>query len=442
MISQYATSLATIEIIQVVLMIAATAVLIFAITKRREFYILFCSYIFLTIGLIFSILKLVSKAFTLLSLLFYLFATIFLFATVFSNYYILFLGQASRRYQIYLLIIMLGISLLILFGIEYVILGLLFLGIELSLYIYYKKETVVYGLFALAMLVGFISIVTIILEDFGYPWAYELRQGTGLILTSVFLTISIVAILEYRMERTNIQYRQVYNRAELYKDLFLHDVNNILQSILNASEFCSLKFSEADLEKDKEEFLQLFNVIKNQVNRGSNLISNIRILSELDLIKITVEDINLDHQIQQAIQKVEKIFGDRPSELNYNNPFESASVRANKYLSELFYNLLMNSFKYNESKIVKVDINVHELQKNDQKFMQVDIIDNGTGIGEELKQRLNKKELDIINSKKRLGLGLIFVYKLSSYYGGYLQIEDREKEDKKGTKITITLRKS
>lgn len=442
MITQFATSLATIEIIQVVLMIAATSVLIIAITKRREFYILFCCYISLTIGLIFSILKLVSKAFTLLSLLFYLFATLFLFATVFSNYYTLFLGKASRKYKIYLLIIMISMLFLMIFGIEYVILGFLLLGIELSLYIYYKNETVVYGLFAFAMLVGFVSIITIILEDFGYPWAYELRQGTGLILTSVFLTISIVAILEHRMERTNIQYRQVYNRAELYKDLFLHDVNNILQSILNASEFCSLKFSEWDLEKDEEEVLQLFNVIKNQVNRGSNLISNVRILSDLDLKRINIEDINLDRQIQQAIQKVKKIYDDIPSEVTYNNPFESASVKANKYLSELFYNLLMNSFKYNESKIVKVNINVYELQKNNQKYMQVDIIDNGRGIGEQLRQRLNKKELDLINSKKRLGLGLIFVYKLTSYYDGYLNIEDRGEEEIKGTKVTISLQKS
>ena len=331
---------------------------------------------------------------------------------------------------------------LMIFGIEYVILGFLLLGIELSLYIYYKNETVVYGLFAFAMLVGFVSIITIILEDFGYPWAYELRQGTGLILTSVFLTISIVAILEHRMERTNIQYRQVYNRAELYKDLFLHDVNNILQSILNASEFCSLKFSEWDLEKDEEEVLQLFNVIKNQVNRGSNLISNVRILSDLDLKRINIEDINLDRQIQQAIQKVKKIYDDIPSEVTYNNPFESASVKANKYLSELFYNLLMNSFKYNESKIVKVNINVYELQKNNQKYMQVDIIDNGRGIGEQLRQRLNKKELDLINSKKRLGLKLIFVYKLTSYYDGYLNIEDRGEEEIKGTKVTISLQKS
>lgn len=438
MITQFASWLPIIEFIQVILMIIATIVLLIAISKRKEFYILLIAYISLSIGLFFSLLKLIAPIGTFLSLLFYLIATLLLFGTIFAKYYKLFLKKAELKHKIYILIIILAIFPLIIVGIEYLILGFLLLGIELSLYIYFKKETVVYGLTGFAMIVGFISIVTIILEGFGFPWAYELRQGMGVVLTSVFLSVSIVAILEYRMEKTNIQYRKVYDRAELYKDLFLHDVNNILQSILNASEFCSMKLSDWEEKQEKEEGLELFDIIKNQVNRGSNLISNIRILSELDLKKLPIKDMNLITQIQQSVERVEKIYKDTPSEITLETQENQPIVKANKYLSELFYNLLMNSFRYNENPVIKVEINISRIRKDVQNYLQVEIQDNGTGIGKELKNRLNQDTLNLLNTRKRLGLGLIFVHKLSSYFGGDMKIVTSDK----GTRITITLLES
>ncbi|TFF96879.1 MAG: hypothetical protein EU547_05820 [Promethearchaeota archaeon] len=439
MFNQYATELVIVETIQVILMIIATAFLVIAISKRHEFYLLFLCYVSLTLGLIFSVLKLMTSIPTIISLIFYLFATISLFATVFYKYFNLFLRNANRKYQIYVILIFLGISLLTIIGIEYVILGILLFGIELSLYIYYKKETVVYGLFALAMFIGFVSILTIILEGFGYPWAYELRQGTAIVLVSELLTVALVAILEYRMDKTNIKYRKVYDRAELYKDLFIHDVNNILQSILNASEFSTMKLSDWEEEKHKQEILQFSDIIKNQINRGANLISNIRILSELDLEKLKVETINLNSQLQKAIEMVKGLYNDTNSEIKYQISDDTIFVKANQYLSELFFNILMNSFVYNKSSVVKIDIKISRIKNNEQEYIQIDILDNGIGISEQLKTRINQDSLDLVNSKKRLGLGLIFVYKLTSYYGGYMKIQNRRDVEKKGTRVSIVL---
>ncbi len=439
MIYQFTSSLLIIETTQVILMTIATFMLLFAISKRHEFYLLLCSYISLTIGLIFSVVKLITFSNSSISLLFYLFATIFLFITIFHKYYELFLSKADLKYYVYISIIFIAIMALMIIGIEYVILGILIFGIELSLYIYFKKETPTYGLFSFAMIIGFISIVTIILEGLGYPWAYELRQGMAIVLASIFLSISIVAILEYRMESTNIQYRKVYDRAELYKDLFLHDVNNILQSLLNAGEFCTIRLSEWGTKEKRDELLGLFKIIQNQVNRGSNLISNIRILSDLDLKKLPVKEVELGGQILQAIQKVEEIYVHKQSEINFHLEEDELYVKANNYLSELFYNLLMNSFRYNESPIVKIDINASIIVKKKIRYVKVKILDNGTGISEQLKSSLNRERLDIINSKRRLGLGLIFVYKLINYFEGQMSISARPEGAKKGTKVTLYL---
>ena len=48
--------------------------------------------------------------------------------------------------------------------------------------------------------------------------------------------------VERKLKKSEKKYREAYNRAELYKDLFAHDISNILQSILSASQLCNHNF--------------------------------------------------------------------------------------------------------------------------------------------------------------------------------------------------------
>ena len=443
MINQFASSLLLIEIIQVIIMILATLVLIFALRKSRELYLLMCCYVSLSIGLFFSIIEIFHSLYTLLSLLFYLASTLFLFATVFLKYYQLSLIHINQRKKYYLFLIFAGVISLIIFGIEFVILGFLCFGVIISLVNYSKKAKPTYGLYTITMIIGFISILSIILEDAGYPWAYELRQGMAIVLGSMFLATAIVAILEHRMEKSNIQYRNVYNRAELYKDLFLHDVNNILQSVLSATEICSLKVPKIIPEDKQNDMINLFETIEDQVNRGSDLISNIVLLSELDLKEIPLQKLDVREQITSAIKKVNDFFSNKDFKITYDFQEKELSVKANKLLVELFYNLLNNSIRHNKSTQAKIEINVSSIAKNNQKYVQVEIIDNGIGINKQIKREINKVNFTKIYTKKRLGLGLIFVCKVLYSYGGHLIIQNRIKDNyKKGSKFIIYLIKA
>lgn len=436
MIIQFTSSLLIIESIQFILMVVATIILIFAVRERHELYLLLCSYISLSVGLLFSVIEVINQVYTFLSLLFYLLTTLFLFGTVFYEYYSLFLANQERRNYLYIGLVFAIVITVGVFGLEYLILGFLIFGFFLSLYIYSVKETPTYGFFSIIMILGFVSIYSIILQNEGYPWAYELRQGMAIVLASVFLYTAFVAIFEKRMKESDIQYRKVYNKAELYKDLFIHDVSNILQSVLSATEFCALITRDIIDDEKKEELLDLLNTIKVQVNRGADLVSNIESLSKLDLRSVEIKEINLDKQIKKAIDKVKDVFSERKATIHYEISEKSITVKANKILSDLLYNILNNSFSHNNNSEVNINIKVSKKVRSEKNVICVQITDNGLGVSKQIKREINQVRCDKVKTDLRLGLGLIFVCKSLLYYGGNLTIRDRKND---GSKFLITL---
>ncbi|MFW9876014.1 MAG: hypothetical protein ACFFG0_23170 [Candidatus Thorarchaeota archaeon] len=78
---------------------------------------------------------------------------------------------------------------------------------------------------------------------------------------------------EYELHKSVKQYRDAFKRAEFYKDVFLHGVNNIFQIIQSTAELISI-FREKRENLDK--LNKIFHIIDNQIKRGVKLIENVR----------------------------------------------------------------------------------------------------------------------------------------------------------------------
>ena len=59
-----------------------------------------------------------------------------------------------------------------------------------------------------------------------------------------------------------MKYREAYYLSNLYKDLFTHDINNILQNILSSVELCSLYLKNSE---DSEKLKEIINPIKEKI---------------------------------------------------------------------------------------------------------------------------------------------------------------------------------
>ncbi len=113
--------------------------------------------------------------------------------------------------------------------------------------------------------------------------------------------ISAIKKLEGYKDNLN----KAYHRAEFYKDLFSHDINNILQSILSGMQLCEAEIDDGtEMQKD-------IKIIISQVLRGANLVLNIRKLSQLEEIEMSLKRIEICNIIIDSIDFVKNSYRDK-----------------------------------------------------------------------------------------------------------------------------------
>ncbi|MHA1454729.1 MAG: PAS domain-containing sensor histidine kinase [Promethearchaeota archaeon] len=230
---------------------------------------------------------------------------------------------------------------------------------------------------------------------------------------------------------------EAYNRAEFYKDVFAHDVSNILQGILSSAELCHMQ------ENDPSDLDKLYDIIENQVNRGANLVSNIRKISSIDDREEHLFPINTCDFIKKAVKGVRKTFPKKKFNFQLNSPSDDIFVRANDLLLDVFQNVIYNAVKHNKSKSVEIDVVIDKKEKEGKPLIQIQFVDNGLGIPDAQKTIIFQRGSIESKSFNRLGLGLSLVKKLIEKYNGQIWVEDKVKGNHtKGSNFVILIEES
>ncbi len=60
---------------------------------------------------------------------------------------------------------------------------------------------------------------------------WELSYVTNILMISFILTTGLAAPIEDRITKSEKRYFEAYNQTEFYRDLFTHDISNILQYV-------------------------------------------------------------------------------------------------------------------------------------------------------------------------------------------------------------------
>jgi signal transduction histidine kinase len=126
-------------------------------------------------------------------------------------------------------------------------------------------------------------------------------------------------------------------------------------------------------------------------------------------------------------------FLSRKVNVKLNFPKTDVWVMADGLLDEVFYNLLSNSIKYDDHDEVTIDVDVEVLQENEKNVARVRVTDRGSGIPDDLKEkvftrglkRMQKTERASLHKSKGAGMGLSLVKSLVDRYGGRIWIENR-----------------
>ncbi len=268
---------------------------------------------------------------------------------------------------------------------------------------------------------------------------HDLKDNVvGLLCTYEDITERVNA--ETALMDSEKKYREAYNRAEFYKDLFAHDISNILQNILS-----SLELSQIHLKNIKinSELKEIFKIIKDQIARGANLVSNVRKLSILDENETTLHSVNTIDFLHKSVNNIKSEFIERELNIELNTSFEEFYVKANSLLLDVFNNILFNAIKHNSHKTVNILIRTSEIMKSRKSYLKLEFIDNGLGIPDEQKNLIFQIGEQHKNIFSRLGLGLSLVKKIINTFDGSIWVEDKVKGDyRKGSNFIILLHKS
>jgi PAS domain S-box-containing protein len=233
-------------------------------------------------------------------------------------------------------------------------------------------------------------------------------------------------LAEKKLRESEERYRDLYDRAELYKDLFYHDINNILSNIK-----LSIDISEKYLDKPGKEsdIKNLYALIREQFGRGTKLITNVRKLSNLENIDRSLKSVDVNKVLKDAINFIQKSLQSRDINIIIESTEKKIFTRANELLIDVFDNILINAVNYNDNPKKEILIKISRESKENVSYIKFEFIDNGIGISNKKKEIIFQERFSKEDGSKGMGFGLTLVKKIIEGYNGKIWIEDRVEGD-------------
>lgn len=242
---------------------------------------------------------------------------------------------------------------------------------------------------------------------------------------------------EQELRKSENRYREAYERAELFKDVFTHDINNIFHNIKSSAELISILKEKSESLDNLDEF---FHIIDSQIDRGVKLINNVRKLSKLEESEISLKKVEIYKVLDDAIQFAHKSAQNKKLDIEINKVNNELFAEANEFLLDVLENILHNAIKYNHNEFVKIYVEITKVVNNSKNFIKIEFKDNGMGIIDEKKEIIFQKGHSKDNNVRGMGIGLSLVKKIIESYDGKIWVENRVRNDyAKGSNFVIEI---
>ena len=267
--------------------------------------------------------------------------------------------------------------------------------------------------FLVAIIIGLISIFLSLANNL-IP---------NLLAVAIFLVLGLTMWLFANGLQKALSYsKAAYNRSNFYKDVFSHDINNILQTILSSSQLLSEYIKNP---KNKEEIKEVLDILNENVTRGANLVTNVRKLSQLEDEEISLETIDGLIVLKNAINNIRNSKRKKKIDIQIQQFPEKMLVLANELLNNVFENILGNAIRHNDNPNIEISIIISKEQVKQIPHFKIEIHDNGIGIGDKMKELIFLRSPTSIGHIGGLGLGLCLVKQIIEIFNGQIWVEDK-----------------
>ena len=251
---------------------------------------------------------------------------------------------------------------------------------------------------------------------------------TGNIIESRSMVVDIIENkeIEQKLKESEKNYRIAFDRANFYKDLVIHDINNILNIIVSDVQLYSLYQKNPDKSKDPNTLIKR---IGEAGYRGVRLVSNIQKLSKLEEVEKSKEIVDVFKVLNGAVNFIKKTYREKEVNIKLELYSKKAKVIADELILDVFENILTNAVKYNENSPIEILVRISKFQKERIKFVKIEFIDNGIGISDSRKENIFQRAYKEDISVSGMGFGLTLVKKIIENYKGEIWVENRVKDD-------------
>jgi len=241
--------------------------------------------------------------------------------------------------------------------------------------------------------------------------------------------------LELELSKKKIE--EEFLRANFYKDIFAHDMSNILQGILSVSQLCKMELTNQSVNND---IVNIIGIIENQIIRGSKLISNVRKLSQLEVSTMDFQRTEIRSLLKTSINDLKNEYQTHNINIKVYSSYKSVYIQANDLLLDVFENILINAVQHNENLSVKIAIKISKKRENQISFIKIEFKDNGIGIEDLRKDSIFTRASPDNNYIGGMGIGLSLVKRIIDGYKGQIRVEDSIKGDHtKGSNFIILI---
>jgi len=175
-------------------------------------------------------------------------------------------------------------------------------------------------------------------------------------------------------------------------------------------------------------------VISQNANRLLRLVNQILDFRKMEFTHLKVNEIEIAPFVQEICENFRETIENQHIQFEFINHASDAKIWIDPdCLEKIILNLLSNAFKYTPSgKKIQVSL------ENNEKFLTIEIKDEGVGISKEKQKKLFNRFVSFNEDKSKpsTGIGLSIVKELIDKHGGKITIES---EEGKGSCFTINL---
>jgi signal transduction histidine kinase/ligand-binding sensor domain-containing protein/DNA-binding NarL/FixJ family response regulator len=249
------------------------------------------------------------------------------------------------------------------------------------------------------------------------PWAYLLYS---LLLLGLVFLIVYLSVVFYRL-RSNVKMEKRMSEMKLsFFTNISHEIRTPLTMITAPVDYL---ISEPETPEKVRKQLQL---ISQNTNRLLRLVNQILDFRKVQQFKLTVQEVDLGATVENFCRNFDESAQQRRIRFRFINQAPNEKVWVDlDCLEKIVINLLSNAFKYTpDGKSIRV------LVKGNEKFLQVDVADEGQGIPKDRQKNLFTRFMSYNEDKSQpsTGIGLFIVKDLVDKHGGKITVESEVNE--------------